>query len=279
MVKVPVMLSGRRRLHGKMHGAALLASALSLWTSVGLAQSTSDDMARRHFDSGVAYLEESDYDNALKAFQKAYDLSKRPEILLNIATVQERQSDLRGAVASLQAYLTAAPDGEHAETVKLRIQNLEKRLKEQESAQQPAPVPPPPVKSAASPAPVPTPAPAPAKDAAKPEPNRLPAFISIGVGGVMAGGALVTGLVASSKYQDAKDSCGHRCSDSQLSGSRAFAITSTVLTGAAVLGVGLGIGLLFATDNEGDSLAHNAKPRIDVALGPKLAAANAAWSF
>src|SRR5258706_7672870 len=126
------MLSGRRL----RSGAAILASALWLCSSTARAQSTSDDLARRHFDSGVAYLEESDYDNALKAFQKAYDLSKRPEILLNIATVHERQSDLPSAVASLQAYLEAAPQGEHVETVKLRIQNLEKRIQQQDSAKQ-----------------------------------------------------------------------------------------------------------------------------------------------
>lgn len=238
-------------------------------------------MARRHFDSGVAYLEESDYDNALKAFQKAYELSKRPEILLNIATVHERQSDLPAAVASLKGYLEAAPQGEHVETVKLRIQNLEKRLQEQENAKQaaaapaPAPAPPPPAGTTAS-APIKT---EPAPPATKPASNRLPAFISLGVGGVMAGGALITGLIANAKYQDAKDTCGHRCSDDQISGSRTLAITSTVLTGAAVLGVGLGVGLLFATDAESDSAARRSAPRVNVALGPQAAAASAAWSF
>lgn len=281
------MLSGRRRLPGKTRGAALLASALAsaVWlvTLTGHAQSTSDDMARRHFDSGVAYLEESDYESALKAFQKAYELSKRPEILLNIATVHERQSDLPSAVASLRAYLEAAPQGEHAETVKLRIQNLEKRIQEQENAKQaaaapaPAPAPPPPG-AAAAPAPQPAP-PATTAPVAKSQPNRLPAFVSLGVGGLMGGAALVTGLIANAKYQDAKDSCGHRCSDDRISGSRTFAITSTVLTGAAVLGVGLGVGLLFATDSEGDNVARGGKPRVDVALGPRVAAASAAWSF
>jgi hypothetical protein len=280
------MLSGRRRLPGTTRGAALLASALAsaVWlvTLTGHAQSTSDDMARRHFDSGVAYLEESDYDDALKAFQKAYELSKRPEILLNIATVHERQSDLPSAVASLRAYLEAAPQGEHAETVKLRIQNLEKRIQEQENAKQaaaapaPAPAPPPP---GATTAPAPQPAPATPAPVAKSQPNRLPAFISLGVGGLMGGAALVTGLIANAKYQDAKDSCGHRCSDEQISGSRTLAITSTVLTGAAVLGVGLGVGLLFATDSESDNVARGATPRVDVALGPQVAAASAAWSF
>src|SRR5882724_6934947 len=129
------MLSGRRlRRPGSSLAAVALACVLSLLSSTGRAQSTSDDLARRHFDSGVAYLEESDYDNALKSFEKSYELSKRPEILLNIATVHERQSDLPGAITALKSYLEAAPQGEHVDTVKLRIQNLEKRVQDHGTA-------------------------------------------------------------------------------------------------------------------------------------------------
>ena len=274
------MLSGRRRRPaGYARVAIALACGVWLASATGHAQSTSDDLARRHFDSGVAYLEESDYDNALKAFQKAYELSKRPEILLNVATVHERRSDLASAVAALNGYLEAAPRGEHVETVKLRIQNLEKRISEQdkakaaESAPAVAPAPAPATSGPAPAAPAPTPSPGPRRE----EPNRMPAFISLGVGGALAGASVVTGLVAKSKYDDAKSSCSPACSDSQLSGSRTFAITSTVLTGAAVLGVGLGVALLLTTDDP-EPIGKGA-PRFDVALGPSAAAASAAWSF
>lgn len=259
-----------------MRRAAALACAAWLVAPSSFAQSTSDDLARRHFDSGVAYLEESDYDSALKAFQKAYELSKRPQILLNIATVHERRSDLPAAVTALKAYLEADPQGEHVETVKLRIQNLEKRLAEQESAKTPPPPP--------EPAPAPAVAPAPALVTPEPPPepprsssSRLPAFIVLGVGGVMATGALVTGIVAKSKYDDAEGSCSPHCTDDELSSSRTFAITSTVFTGAAVLGVGLGVALLLSSDGEQTSVG--AAPHVDVALAPGVAAASAQWSF
>lgn len=247
--------------------------AVWLFSGAALAQSTSDDLARRHFDSGVAYLEESDYENALKAFEKAYELSKRPEILLNLATVHERQSDLPAAVASLKAYLEASPQGEHVETVKLRVQNLEKRIQEQEAAKPPAPAP--------APTPAPAPAPAPEKVPSPPlpkaEPNRVPAYIALGIGGALGGAALVTGILAKSKYDDAEGGCSPTCSDDELSSSRTLAITSTVLTGAAVLGVGLGVALLLTTESEPDSLGS--RPRVDVAVGPRGAAASAVWSF
>jgi len=263
------------RSRGASLAAITVAGALSFSSSVGHAQSTSDDLARRHFDSGVAYLEESDYDSALTAFEKSYDLSKRPEILLNIATVQERRGELPAAVGALRAYLEAAPQGEHAETVKLRIQNLEKRIQEQNEAKVAASPPPP------NP-PTPGPVKAPPRSTVLPpppqtEPNRLPAFISLGVGGLMAGGAVATGLIAKAKYDDAEATCHHTCRDDQLSGSRTFALTSTVLTGAAVLGVGLGVVLLFSSD--GDAELARTTPRVDVTLTPSAAAASAAWRF
>src|SRR5438128_11544150 len=136
------MLFGRRlRRAGSLGAAITLACGVWLSGTSAHAQSTSDELARRHFDSGVAYLEESDYDNALKAFEKSYELSKRPEILLNIATVHERQSDLPGAITALKSYLEVAPQGEHVDTVKLRIQNLEKRVADQTAAGSPAPAP------------------------------------------------------------------------------------------------------------------------------------------
>jgi tetratricopeptide (TPR) repeat protein len=272
------MLSGRRLRSGSLGAAITLACGVWLGSATAHAQSTSDDLARRHFDSGVAYLEESDYDNALKAFQKAYDLSQRPEILLNLATVHERKSDLPSALAALRSYLEAAPQGEHGPTVQLRIQNLEKRLQEQEAsaASRPAPAAPPaPTEKPPAVAPASEPA---GKNPSPAEPNRMPAFISLGVGGVLAGASLATGLIANAKYDDAKASCGRRCSDAQLSGSRAFAMTSTVLTGAAVLGVGLGVALLLTTDSDHDQLGRSA-PRVDLAFSPGAAAASAAWSF
>ena len=269
MVKVRVMLTGKS-LRRRVIGAAL-AAFVAAASPTACAQSSSDELARRHFESGVAYLEEADYSSAITAFQKAYDLSKRPEILLNLATVHERNADPESAVTALRAYLEAAPEGEHVTTVKLRLQNLEKRLKERS---EPEPAPPPPAPAETAPKqtrPVSSPP-------TKPGPNRLPAFISLGVGGLMAGGALATGLVAKVKYDEAENTCGHACRDGQLSSSRAFALTSTVLTGAAALGVGLGVVLLLTTP-EGESEVGNLVPRWDVAVSQRAAAASAAWVF
>ncbi|HET9934705.1 MAG TPA: hypothetical protein VFQ35_28565 [Polyangiaceae bacterium] len=253
-------VSGRS---GARLGLLALCVALCLPRAALAQGDNADDLARRHFESGVAYLEESDYDNALRAFQKAYDLSKRPEILINIATVQERRADIDGAIVALRQYLEVAPNGEHAETVRLRVQNLEKR--------RPAPVPPEP-KPEVTPPPPPPPPPPPVVEL---RPNRVPAFIALGVGAAAGIGAFVTGIVAKNKYDDAKLSCSPHCTDSQLSSSRGFALTSTILTGAAVLGAGVGVTLLVL------GKPTESKSTAELVILPSVggAAARASWRF
>jgi hypothetical protein len=261
---VLIVLGMRTRAVGVRRGAlsALGFAAVLAWSGAAAADDASDDLARRHFDSGAAYLEESDYENALKAFQKSYDLSHRPEILLNIATVQERRGDLAAAISALQAYLAAAPSSDRAETTRLRIQNLQKRLDEAAAAQAPpAPLPPPPPPpQAAQPSP-PPPAPPP-----KSEPNRLPAYIAFGVGGAGLVTAVVTGIVANAKYQDAKDHCSPNCTDDQVSSGKTMALVSTIATGVAIVGAGVGVTLLLTSSS---SSSATAAPRLRIAVGPQ----------
>ena len=60
---------------------------------------------------GAAYLQQSDNENALREFQAAYSLSKRPELLLNIANVYERMGKPKDAVEALTKYLASRPQG------------------------------------------------------------------------------------------------------------------------------------------------------------------------
>jgi hypothetical protein len=261
---------------GRRCVSALCCLALLGAHATALAQSTSDDLARRHFESGAAYLEESDYDNALLAFQKAYDLSKRPEILLNIATVRERKAEFQPAIDALQQFLAvASPSDEHIDAVKLRIQNLQKRV-DDEKANHAAATPPTPTVNDAAPPPTPSaPAPVPAPSAT--HASRLPAFIVLGVAGVAVGGAVITGIIANADYNDAKSSCSPACSDSQLSSGRTLALTSTILTGVAVVGVGVGVTLLLTSGP--DPAQVSLTPRLHLTGAPGAARADATWRF
>lgn len=259
---------------GAQRGWTAVLAGLALWCATGPAssQASPDELARKHFESGVAYLQESDYDSALRAFEKAYQLSKRPEILLNVATVHERAGDLPAAVGALERYLEAAPEGEHVETVKLRITNLKKRIEEPPTAdagapqaQPKAPPPPPPTATAAAPAPTPA-------------PDRLPAYVAFGVGGLAAAGAVLTGVLAQSEYDDAKEQCAPSCSDDELANGRALALTSTILTGVAVVSVGVGTVLWF-TQTPGERPPNAARWDLRVRTDGHGARASAVWRF
>jgi hypothetical protein len=254
--------AGRTTLSAALYVAALCVAA----PARAQGPAASDDLVRRHFDSGVAYLEESDLENAMKAFQKAYDLSLRPTILLNIATVQERRGDLAAAIKALEGYLSAEPHGEHASTARLRIQNLQKRLDaaQAEGDDPPAadaPTPPPsaagPSVSPASPAPPPAPVPV-ARDEGAP----VAVYALLGFGGAATLTAIITGILAKGEHSKAERECSPHCTRSEVSTGKTLALVSTIATGTAIVAGGLGVTLLFVS-----SSGEAAAPRTEVRVG------------
>lgn len=270
--------------------------AFVLIASSGAAQTTADDLAHTHFESGAAYLEQADYESALREFSAAYDLSKRPEILINMATVYERMGQLDQAVASLQHFLDQAPNDPHADTIKIRVENLKKRAAEKSSEAPVAPIagagtpgpaptattaePPPPVAPAPAAPPVAT-APAAATEATPPpvsrHGSRVPSYVLFAAGGAFAVGSVITGVLAANQHSHDKSTCSPDCSDSQLSSGRALAATSTVLTAAAIVAGAVGTVLFFGNGHEDQ--ATSAKPRVGVGAAPGTVAATASFRF
>jgi hypothetical protein len=259
-------------------GCWVTALACALVFAAGPARAdTADELAHKHFESGAAYLEQSDYESALREFNKAYELSKRAEILLNVATVNERMNKLKDAIAALEQYLAEAPQGEHAETVRIRVENLKKRV-----AAEPTPSPPPPAPATAAPTPTstatssssPTPTSTPPPTSS---PSRTPAIILFATGGALAVGSIVTGILAKGEHSNAEETCSPNCTDDQLSTGRTLAITSTVLTGAAVVAASVGAVLFFGASS--NDHAATATPRVAVGATPQGVSATARWRF
>jgi hypothetical protein len=252
-----------------------LCTAL-LGSVVPVGAQTDDENARIHFESGAAYLKQSDNENALREFQAAYALSKRPALLLNIANVYERMGKPKEAVDALSKYLEEDPKTAERSTVESRIANLKKRA---ETA-----TPPPATSASAAPAasaPVPAPTPPPPAEAPPPPagaPKRTPAYIALGIGGAAAIGAVVTGIVAKSKFNDAENSCKPGCPDSTVKPIKSIALVSDVLTGVAVVGVGVGA-VLFFTAKPSTESAASAKPSLRAGVGPGGGGVEATWRF
>lgn len=257
-----------------------------LFSSRGLAQAAPDELARRHFESAAAYFEQAEYEEALVAFQKAYELSNRPQILRNISIVQERLGNLSEAIAALDEYLEKAGDDPAVGTMRIRRDNLSQRLERQQEKAKPPAVAAVAADATGDNATTEHPGPAaPPQEGLPPEshyptsnePDLAPAYILLSVGGLAGAGALLTGVVADLEYQKAEKSCRDKCSNSKLETSKNLATTSTVLTGVSVLSVGVGLIWWLAADGGDDE--HVAGSLVDFSVTPRSAFAEASFRF
>jgi tetratricopeptide (TPR) repeat protein len=90
-----------------------------------------DSKARLLFDNGAMLYEEGRYEDAIAAWQRAYELSPRPLLVFNIANAFERQGDWYRAHDALNRYRAFAPMDERP-ILDRRIHSLENRIAEEE---------------------------------------------------------------------------------------------------------------------------------------------------
>jgi hypothetical protein len=103
----------------------------------------------------------------------------------------------------------------------------------------------------------------------------IPTFVAYGLGGVSAGGAVVTGIAAARGNDP--ETCGDtRCTEHGVR-QRALWITTGVLTGMAVAGLSLGVTFMVKakTGSERDQI----KPRLDLGFTGQKAVAKIGWVF
>src|SRR5262245_34932208 len=98
------------------------------------ADPSDDEAARNHFLSGTSYYDEARYEDALREFNEALRLSKRPALLFNIAACHERMARWTEAVAALKAYLGSAPNVEDRASIERRIATFEEKLSKEREA-------------------------------------------------------------------------------------------------------------------------------------------------
>lgn len=186
-------------------------------------ESRQDADARTHFESGRSYFDRGAYEEALREFRAAYDLSHRAELLYNLYLTAERAADFDAAVDYLEHYLSeGSPDAERRASLEPRLENLRAR---RDAHGEPVAEP--------TPEPEPAPAPAPASSG-----DVVPAVIAFAVAGAGLVTFAVAGGLALAEDGSLETTCGTSCSDAQLSGLNAMTIAADVgwIT-AAVAGV------------------------------------------
>jgi tetratricopeptide (TPR) repeat protein len=218
-------------LRGALRTASLLLASLGLLvvlcSSRARAESEDDERARAHFVAAEAYYQDGRFSDAAREFEEAYQLSGRPEMLINLARAQERAGELSGAIATLELLLGRYPQTSYRAEAESHLLTLRE--------QQPAPV--------AEPAPVDVAPVAEPGAPVEPEKRKLwpPRWPTLVVGGAALASLLVavgTGWAAHAKYSDLDDRCPGGACDEPYAHDRdrgqRLSRTSTGFTFAAV---------------------------------------------
>lgn len=90
-------------------------------------QALNEYEARSHFDAGYSYFQEARYDDALREFERAYELSQRPALLFNMSQCYERLGRLDEAIRYLDRFIGASPPPEDRPFQERRLANLRAR--------------------------------------------------------------------------------------------------------------------------------------------------------
>ncbi|MDB4968552.1 MAG: hypothetical protein JWN44_4241 [Myxococcales bacterium] len=191
-----------------------------------------EEAAKAHFLAGSAYYEQANYADAVKEFNEAHRLSKRPDLLYNISVCYERLGHWDEAIGALRQYLSDRPNAPDRAVIESRITNFETRRDAEKAEEATTP---PPIN-----APPPTVPPA--------KRRHSTSYIVGGIGAGLLLGALGTGIAAQLTYSDLTDKCkGKICDgrDQTLRDEQAFGKALTISTdvliglGAAAFATGV----------------------------------------
>ncbi len=244
--------------------ALLCAGAMLLSPGAALAQSAqpndaaetgdstnNDERARELYLEGDAHYAAGRYEEAARSFTEAYELSKRSQLLFNLGNTYERMGDYEQAAAYLQEYIDQ-PRARDVVSIRQRIRRLNEAAERERRRVQ---------DQAANPTAqqVPADGTGVAEEKASSGRSSGPYYWLI-TGGVLVGGAVGLGLLASQAGSDAGDNCapgtggGQVCLDaaeSDLNRETSLSIGADValVAGVAVAGVGL---YLLLTDDGGE---------------------------
>jgi tetratricopeptide (TPR) repeat protein len=199
--------------------------------------------ARALYDKAIAHYDLAEYETAITEFKQAYELTREPALLFNIAQSYRLHRDYEQALHFYKTYLELKPDAPNRGDATVQIRKMKEALK---AAHPPAAAPPvaaPPV--APAPPPPAVASPPPSVEAAPPAPRPTPfartrrgqATIALAVVGgaalIAAAGTGGEALSIRSRY-DSGCAAGP-CDGALYSRGRGYAIATDVLISVGVV--------------------------------------------
>ena len=237
--------------------------------------------AKALYEKGNTHYNLGEYDQAIEAFKKAYELSQAPGLLFNIAQSFRLKKDYEQASHFYETYLRLKSDAPNRADVEARIAEMKAMLEEQKKMGTKAPlgtVTPDGGTSTTAPQPTtPTPAtmptttptapttptsPAGPRDVVEPGAGKtlkLAGIATAGVGGALIITGVVFGMMAKGKESDLEDLNGGGTWDQDAydAGKRnnTIAITTLAVGGAAVIAGGVMFYLGYSKEKSASSVA------------------------
>lgn len=151
------------------------------------ANASLDKEARSLFEAGETAYADGRFEAALDYFQRAYELSDRPQLLYNVAQAADRLRRDDEALEALRTYRDRLPNAPNRAAVDSRIRTLEERQHEAAAPPpQAVPVEPPAPEPLAEPTPAPEPSPLDQDLQAAAASDAAPASDDGGEGGVLS---------------------------------------------------------------------------------------------
>jgi tetratricopeptide (TPR) repeat protein len=192
-------------MHGTTFARTLTLLALT-WTALlvplrtGAQSDDQEQRARVHFESGRLHYEAGRFARAAEEFEQAYELSDKADLLYNLFLAHRDAGQLEQAIDALEQYLQDVPDPPNRSKLEARLATMRAQL-ESGRAEDGAPP------ADAAPADV-------TLDGEKldDETSGLPVgpIATLGAGGALLVGALITGIMAKGAESDLDDACPGR---------------------------------------------------------------------
>lgn len=254
-------------------GASLPRAAAAQHAPGSSDEALADEQARTHFESGRLYYKRGQFEQAASAFQAAYDLSGRPQLLYNIYLAHRDAGSVEPAAEALAGYLERVQDVPRREHLEARLAALRERIDDDGDPQavagsgaetdpdagaDPGPQTPPATRSSSS--------------------SNAGVYALMGTGAAVVVAGAITGGLALKKQSDLQDRCtDERVCDPSLrderNRGRALAIATDVLVPAGAVAAAVGVVLWLTGDDDEEGPAGSA------ACGPGGCAASVRLRF